>query len=581
MAIIGNRRSTKADLFVKSAATDLQDPTFLTFELDFFPVPEEYPRYDGLMNSSLLPSDQSWFSAYSNNVATPDTAGYFTGSNGNGFPQIEDDQYRKVEFSAYEWLLSYYGANYGKMLNQKTPHPAQALIKMAKELSVIQDAPWYFQSIGGVNDLWKMAHRVGQGDINTTLTVNCLESIRRPLTTIAENYRWAVYDQERLSYRLPENLRWFDMTVSLVEGRYLVDHVGPFPFLQFGQSNNVKLFEYNSDNKLTRGLKVTTFKCKMCEFDFSDFLSGGGAQTDYTAYIQENKPFYPSFKINVGWVIHEEVDFEDAELMRQNGIFTGALNAINNRLTRILSSAKNLPNAIAGSVLNQVQTTIDKAALGNVYNPNSLNGLAGAISQFGAAATGRIPPVGPGSASLVNDRVYTDEPIRTVGPNGLGDAYPEPGRPPQVGRDDIGDAYPEPVRSAPIPGGSTGTDIYPEPDPQVNISDGDLGDVYPDEPPAIAGDLGDVYPEPDQPNPVSDGDLGDVYPAPAQPNPVSDGDLGDIYTDEPPTIAGDLGDVYPAPDQPNPVSDGDLGDIYPAPAQPNPVSDGDLGDVYP
>lgn len=549
MAIIGNSRLTKADLFVKSAAADLQDPTFLTFEIDFFPVPEEYPRYDGLMNSSLLPTDQSWFSAYSNNVATPSTNGYFVGGNGsNGFPQIQDDQYKKVEFSAYEWLLAYYGKDYGTLFNQKTPHPAQALIKMAKELSVIQDAPWYFQSISGVNDLWKQAHRVGQGDMKTTLTVSCLESIRRPLTTIAENYRWAVYDHERLSYRLPDNLRWFDMTVSLVEGRYLVDHAGPFSFLQIGSANRPKLFEYNQDNQLVRGLKVTTFKCKMCEFDFSDFLSGNGSQNDYTAYIQE-KPFSPAFKINVGWVIHEEVNYEDSELLRQSGIFTGSLNAINNRLTRVLSTLTNIPNAVAGSLANKLQTTIDKAALGNVYSPGGLNGLANAVGQFGAALAGRLPVVGPGSGSAVNDRIYEDEPTKQIRPDYFENVYDEepPGLNPRPAT--VRDAYPvdEPTKSiksddfenvyansttGPDPRPAIVRDVYPVDEPTPQIGTNDIGQAYPEPEPAAqvgAEDIGDAYPVPESPTQVGADGIGDIYPEPEQPDQIGPNDLGDVY----------------------------------------------------
>ena len=49
-----NPRLTKTNQFIKSSYKDLQDPVFLTFDVDFFPVSEEFPRGDGLYNSSLL-----------------------------------------------------------------------------------------------------------------------------------------------------------------------------------------------------------------------------------------------------------------------------------------------------------------------------------------------------------------------------------------------------------------------------------------------------------------------------------------------------------------------------------------------
>jgi hypothetical protein len=379
---------------------------------------------------------------------------------------------------------------------------------MAKELSVVQDAPWYFQSILGITDLWKQAHRVKEGDMKTTLTINCLESVRRPLTTIAENYRWAVYDQERLSYRLPDNLRWFDMNISLLEARNLVDHDGGFSLLPIGRNNSVKLFEYDSNRRLTRGLKVTTFKCKMCEFDFSDFLSGGGTQNEFTIATSD-RPFSPAFKINVGWVMHEEVDYEDSELMRQGNVLTSALNAIGNRLTRVLTAASGVPGAIASTLVNRAQTAIMGAALGNAYS--GLNALATSINDIGTGL-GRVSPVGP--ASALNERIYS--PV-TPGP--------------RVGRDDIGDAYlGEPAEV--FPGSTVGTLSYDPLDPVSPVNQADIGDAYiedrQDQVP-ISSVMTQVYEPPVRPSPVGPDDLGDIYETLPDSPPVGPNDIGDVY----------------------------------------------------
>ena len=581
----GNTRFTKTDLFVKSSVADLQDPVFLTFDVDFWPIMEQFPAYDGFHNSALLRlqpgsipntdhSDPSTISPYMGNVFGNDPYGTTVNQN---------SPYRVTEFFAYDWLKTYYGNNYAGLLRNK-PDPAEALKKMIIELMDIQDAPWYFQSISGIPDLWKQAHRVKEGNMKTTLTFNCLESIRQPLTLIAENYRWAVYDEERLSYRLPENLRWFDMDIKLIEARNLVDHANTRSIIPIGNSRpGLDLFVRDSEGNVTKGIKITSFKCKMCEFDFSDFLSGGGTQNEFSIVTPE-KPFTPSFKVNVGWVIHEEMDDENIELMRQSNLVVGALNAINRRISNTLSSINNLPNSVVGSITNRIQTTIEKAALGNVYNPLSLNGISGAINQFGAALTGRIPPVGPTSAPLTGTKIYPDpqKPGR-IGGDEIGDMYPEPPRPTKITRDDLPDIYTQPEPPAQV-GIDTLGDAYPEveaPAQFVPI------DVYPEpEPPTpvFGGDLGDIYPEAEQPAPVAGGDLGDSYEDPAPPDPIAGDDLGDIYPvpDAPaPVAGGDLGDSYEDPDPPAPVAGGDLGDIYPEPEQPTPISGGDLGDVYP
>lgn len=372
----------RSNMFVKSSVDDFQDPLYLTFHVDFFPPYEEYPRLDGFWNSSLFkdPRDAE--------ETTPN---------------------RRVEYAAYDWLNDYYPYDYNSAVDQASlSHPARALYQSTSKLKEIQSSPWYFQSILGVGDLWKNSTNVKVGNKKTTLTFKCLESIKQPLTDFAENYRYAVYDQDRLSYRLPDNLRWFDMDITLVEIREIVDRSGNF-------------FVAGKNGQLTSGLKVIKFRCKMCEFDFSDFF-GGTSNSEYYAYTQDGKPFGTEFKVNVGWVIQEPVPIYESSDYVSLGIFAGVYDALSNKLSRLVQSIQRLPSAVAGSLINDVQTRAQGALLGNVYGTTNqaiqgLNNLSGTI-------TGRRPPVGPSFGDSVNDKLY-----------------PEPLPPDQVGNGDLGSVY--------------------------------------------------------------------------------------------------------------------------------------------
>jgi hypothetical protein len=365
----------RTNLFIKSSVDDFQDPVFLTFRIDFFPPTEQYPKYDGLTNSNLLSAPRA--------LPSP-------GAN------------KDVEYSTEDWLMDYYPTN---AFISNELHPATALVQFKSKLREIQDSPWYFQSIQGIGDLWKMMHRVKEGNQKTSLIINCIDSIKQPLTDVAENYRYAIYDQERLSYRVPDNLRWFDMVIDLVEIRDIADKSGQF-------------FERDSNGNLTSGLKVIQFRCKMCEFDFSGFL--GGSQSDHKIATEE-KPFSPSFNINVGWVIQEQVQLTDAESYRTMGMFSGVLDDLNSKITRFIQSASRLPGAIVGSVLNEIQTTVETAVIGNAYT--GANRFLTEMNNVSGMATGRNPIVGPPIVSSVGDDVYPTEPaskpVKTIG-----DVYP-------------------------------------------------------------------------------------------------------------------------------------------------------------
>ena len=509
-----NRNNT----FIKSATDDLQDPLFLTFRLDFFPEREQYPVGDGLYNSSLLKQP-----------------GRFNASGD------ADDNGSTVEYSTQDWLQQYYGADYqSDNIKVGHPNPYLALYKFREGLRVLQDMPWYFQSIGGIGDLWKSA-QVGITDGSkkiTGLTINCLESVMQPLTDIAENYRYAIYDQDRLAYRVPENLRWFDLVIDLVEIREIVD-----------RGDNI--FRKNSDGDLLQGLKVIQFRCKMCEFDFSDFLNPVGA-LDYYAY-NTDKPFYPSFKIKVGWVNQEVVNLQDAADLKTIGLFSALSNIVGNRINKFVQGAGRLPGQLIGSVLNPLTSALEGAAFGNAYE-----GVASDIT-YDARDVNKIPPLMRQKAEerLIADRpipyntdllsgspaadVYFDS-LERRGANGRLSTLFDPNPPPQniysTGiLDGTADAYPDSGRD-PVVGPPTGT-VYPN---QTESVAEPTGNAYPNQTEPVAGPpTGNVYPN--RAEPVAGQPTGDVYPN--QTEPVAGPPTGDVYPNRTEPIAGPpTGNVY-------------------------------------
>lgn len=573
----------RTNLFIRSSADDYQDPVFLTFTIDFFPQEEDYPRWDGLSNSNLL---SMWIE--------DKTTRSFTGETEATAPSSNLYKNSAVEFSAFQWLSQYYGVSKNAPFNSPdrgVPKPAAALARFSDLLKEIQDNPWYIQSIQGIGDLWKGLHRVKEGNQKTTLTLNCIDSIKQPLTEMAENYRYAVYDNDRLAYRLPDNLRWFDMVITLVEIRDIADYSGQF-------------FYDAGDNLAGSGLRAVQFKCKMCEFDFSNFL--GGSTSDHKVYTEE-KPFSPSFNINVGWVIQEEVPLKDAEDYRQLGMFAGALSSLNNKITRLIQTATRLPGAIVGSVLNNIQTMIEKPIAGNVYK--GFNDFLSDLNEVSGNLTGRRPAVGPPVVSNVGSDIYPNDeqpaevdfidlaysgekPVQPITISGdsiyepvvptvvteMDDIY-QPVEPAEV--DEMGDIYPG---DQPNPTVAEMDDVY-EDVPGVQVEN--IGDIYEDVPPVEVNEIGDVYQ--DVPGTQVE-DIGDVYPdEPPAPN-VSD--MGDLYQDVPGIQVEDIGDVYPDEPAAEPVSDmGDLyqdvagqqidflGDLYPDQNKPESISD--MGDTYP
>ena len=160
---------------------DLQDPTFLSFYVDFFP--------DG---GRSIPTD-------------------FYSSGGLLRPAGSNDDLLSYSFgdSAADYL-----ARIGAPTRQASLH------KFISMLSDIQSkAPWYFQSIGGLADLYKIDKAINYRGKDKVLTIECLESVDMRMTMLADLYRTVAFDFQNWREVLPINLRTFNMRVHVLEMR--------------------------------------------------------------------------------------------------------------------------------------------------------------------------------------------------------------------------------------------------------------------------------------------------------------------------------------------------------------------------
>ncbi len=337
----------KVNSFRKGYLLDPYDqPTYLTFALDF--------RFE---STSLVTGDILWSSPLfeKGGIANPNSAQTYLGSTGH-----KDKEKGLAKFKS---ILEYLTFN----------------------------APWYFQSISGLEKLWSNATDVTGGfkGNGAELTINTLESIDLRITEIANLYRSAIYDKVYMRERVPDNLRWFAMDVYIAEARNIrFNTAGSFSNMtsalgvdtsglnrvitdasaavgsiignqELDQSNPLKQFGYMK------------FKCRQCEFDFTNSFAGGSElNIDSTKF---NGPATNKFNIKVGY-FEEESAYHDSSKLTDNFVSNALMNpwsALNTAadLQNRVDSASDLP-VIGGFIENGTQGLQERLkSIGGLVNP--------------------------------------------------------------------------------------------------------------------------------------------------------------------------------------------------------------------
>ena len=169
------------------------------------------------------------------------------------------------------------------------------------------DAPWYFQSVTGLDEIWKKATDMKDPMKGGEITVSTLEAVDLRITELADLYRNSIFDKQYMRERVPDNLRWFSMDIWVAEFRNLRNILPPLA--PIGGGINVSgpnlggvLGASNGIGNVLENFGYLRFRCRQCEFDFSDTFPGGNQMVIGGNNIETAKG---SFKIKIGWMEEE------------------------------------------------------------------------------------------------------------------------------------------------------------------------------------------------------------------------------------------------------------------------------------
>lgn len=248
------------------------------------------------------------------------------------------------------------------------------------------DAPWYFQSIEGLSNLYGLAtdQSIGYKANGTSLTIETLEAIDLRIFELAGLYRNAIFDTKFRRERVPDNLRWFTMDVYVAEFRnirYRLPGVAQQGAQVLGVDTGAIGNIVGGGNRLSNVMSqfgYVKFTCRQCEFDFSKtFPTRGTINIGSDGRTAESN----EFSIKVGWV-DEEVKFGDGTKIYDDNIKTKIKNPWGAR--NVGTSIQNAGSFLSGLPIigDPIQEAGQKAAdalgkIGGMINP-----ALGAASQF-------------------------------------------------------------------------------------------------------------------------------------------------------------------------------------------------------
>lgn len=265
-------------------------------------------------------------------------------------------------------------------LTSRSYNPQADEIKTFKEILryLTFHAPWYFQKITGLQKLYAMAtdQKLGARSLGADLTIDTLEAIDLRINELAGLYRNAIFDAKYRRERVPDNLRWFSMDIYLAEFRnlrYRLPGVAQNTANLFGVNTAAIGNIIGGGNIVSNVLKqygFIKFKCRQCEFDFSDTLPVPIAVTVGTENrkLESNK-----FGIKIGWV-EEEVKYADGSQIYDDNFKTSIKNPWGTR--NIGTSVQNFGSFLSGlPVVGEPITEFGEkvgeslASIGGLINP--------------------------------------------------------------------------------------------------------------------------------------------------------------------------------------------------------------------
>ena len=291
------------------------EPTYLTFRIDFFP---EILKPNKIEN---LPS------YYENDIALMSY---------NDMPNPLLDL--NGDYSTYKYLKN----NIGDISR------ANMLKSFISGLSdIMWNTPYYIQEMEGINDLLlvdpKRGMRVAQDQV---LTLKCLDSLDQRILYLMNLYKKTAWDDVYQRWILPDMMRFFNMRIYISEFRVFHENANApksskSASIEFNKlSNKGKYNTLNTLSELSDKLKGMTgidskvlsnafiltdhtfndimpticLECSMCEFDITDLYShlNSLSAADPKSYSGQ-----PEIKIKIGNV-KEIINYQSINLIGNN-----------------------------------------------------------------------------------------------------------------------------------------------------------------------------------------------------------------------------------------------------------------------
>jgi len=256
-------------------------------------------------------------------------------------------------------------------------------LKRFKEILIFlnNESPWYFQSIKGVDKLWKQATEMEQNfkGKEQRIEVETLEAIDLRISELAALYRDAVYDKRFMRTQLPDNLRWFKVDIWIGEFRNIRNTLPSILGINLGStfgslSGAGQNREYGN---VLNNFGFQKFTCHQCEFDFTDSF----APQDDLTITYKVQPNTNRFAFNVGFYTehHEYPDgvitsetYKNRFSLTDN--FLTNLPIVGNELTSAgikvqhsLQKITNFPTQLLNQGVSELQKLVEGGSLGDAY----------------------------------------------------------------------------------------------------------------------------------------------------------------------------------------------------------------------
>jgi hypothetical protein len=335
-----------------------EDPTYLGFSVDF--VFDDGPGIDSDYGTPISPLFRE--GNYSP-IAGPNIFG--------------QDQYQFRTGEVLFYSAQRYLENREQRENFTTVGKRSQMLKQFKILlrDITKNQPWFFQSISGLDALYKVARpgfqdQGGSDDFNpsraNTIEIKTLESLNLRMTALADLYNHATFDYVNMRETIPRNLRRFRMNIFVTDLRNFfktnrlinssttlstiantanllgsginpgnnlaastLDSTGNFAtdsgsggLLNIGQ--NALSSEGLSNQQDQTGIKpIIVIQCSNCEFDFTE---SSPISSDINAGTDAGQPLEQSFKIHVGRVRirsqYPNIRLDKRQLIISDDVFT-------------------------------------------------------------------------------------------------------------------------------------------------------------------------------------------------------------------------------------------------------------------